>query len=54
MPPETVPRLPHEIRLYTNEAMTENLDRCPRRGYHETHRSTQNGYQRVFFSKVVH
>ena len=42
-----------EIRLYTNEAMTENLDYYPRRGYHETHRATQNGYQRVFFSKVL-
>jgi ribosomal protein S18 acetylase RimI-like enzyme len=43
-----------EIRLYTNEAMTENLDYYRRRGYRETHRATQNGYQRVFFSKVLH
>jgi ribosomal protein S18 acetylase RimI-like enzyme len=43
-----------EIRLYTNEAMTENLDYYPRRGYRETHRATQNGYRRVFFSKVLH
>lgn len=43
-----------EIRLYTNEAMTENLGYYPRRGYRETHRATQNGYRRVFFSKVLH
>jgi hypothetical protein len=43
-----------EIRLCTNEAMTENLDYYPRRGYRETHRATHNGYQRVFFSKVLH
>jgi hypothetical protein len=42
-----------EIRLYTNEAMTENLDYYPRRGYRETHRATQDGYQRVFFSKAL-
>jgi hypothetical protein len=43
-----------EVRLYTNEAMTENLDYYPRRGYRETHRATQNGYRRVFFSKILH
>jgi predicted N-acetyltransferase YhbS len=42
-----------EIRLYTNEAMTENLAYYPRRGYTETHRATQDGYRRVFFRKVV-
>ena len=42
-----------EIRLYTNEAMTENLAYYPRRGYTETHRATQAGYRRVFFRKVV-
>ncbi|WP_020502497.1 GNAT family N-acetyltransferase [Sciscionella marina] len=40
-----------EIRLYTNEAMTENLSYYPRHGYVETHRGVQNGYRRVFFSK---
>ncbi|WP_024802151.1 GNAT family N-acetyltransferase [Nocardia sp. BMG51109] len=40
-----------EIRLYTNEAMTENLDYYPRNGYVETHRATENGYRRVFFVK---
>lgn len=40
-----------ELRLYTHEAMTENLDYYPRRGYQETHRARQLGYARVFFSK---
>jgi ribosomal protein S18 acetylase RimI-like enzyme len=42
-----------EVRLYTNEAMTENLAYYPRRGYRETHRATQDGFRRVFFSKVL-
>jgi GNAT superfamily N-acetyltransferase len=45
-------RLP-EIRLYTNAAMTENLAYYPRRGYRETHRAVQDGYDRVFFSKTM-
>jgi GNAT superfamily N-acetyltransferase len=40
-----------EIRLYTNAAMTENLAYYPRRGYEETHRAEQDGFQRVFFVK---
>ena len=40
-----------EIRLYTNEAMTENLGYYPRRGYTETHRAEQDGFRRVFFRK---
>ena len=40
-----------EIRLYTNEAMTENLTYYPRHGYTETHRAEQDGFRRVFFSK---
>jgi len=40
-----------EIRLYTNEAMTENLSYYPRHGYAETHRGEQDGFQRVFFRK---
>lgn len=40
-----------EIRLYTNEAMTENLDYYPRHGYTETHRAIDHGYRRVFFAK---
>jgi ribosomal protein S18 acetylase RimI-like enzyme len=40
-----------EIRLYTNQAMTENLAYYTRHGYTETHRARQNGFQRVFFRK---
>jgi predicted N-acetyltransferase YhbS len=40
-----------EIRLYTNEAMTENLAYYPRHGYAETHRAEQDGFRRVFFGK---
>jgi GNAT superfamily N-acetyltransferase len=40
-----------EVRLYTNEAMTENLAYYPRRGYTETHRAQQDGFHRVFFRK---
>jgi len=43
----------NEVRLYTNVAMTENLTYYPRHGYLETHRATQDGYQRVFFTKPV-
>ena len=42
-----------EVRLCTNEAMTENLAYYPRRGYAETHRSEQHGFRRVFFRKTV-
>lgn len=42
-----------EVRLYTNEAMTENLAYYPRQGYRETGRATQDGYRRVFFAKPV-
>ena len=40
-----------EIRLYTNEGMTENLAYYPRHGYVETHRAEEDGFRRVFFSK---
>lgn len=42
-----------EIRLYTNEAMTENLAYYRRRGYTETHRAEQDGFRRVFFRKPL-
>lgn len=42
-----------QVRLYTNEAMTENLAYYPRHGYIETHRAEQNGFRRVFFTKVI-
>ncbi len=39
------------LRLYTNAAMTENLAFYPRLGYEETGRRTDEGFERVFFSK---
>ncbi len=42
-----------EIRLYTNAAMTENLAYYPRHGYTPTHRAREDGYDRVFFRKVL-
>jgi N-acetylglutamate synthase-like GNAT family acetyltransferase len=42
-----------EVRLCTNEAMTENLVFYPRHGYRETGRGIQDGYRRVFFSKSL-
>jgi ribosomal protein S18 acetylase RimI-like enzyme len=40
-----------EVRLYTNEAMTENLSFYPRLGYHETDRRIENDFHRVYYSK---
>lgn len=40
-----------EVRLYTNEAMTENLGFYARLGYEETDRRTEDGYRRVFMRK---
>ena len=42
-----------EIRLYTNQAMHENIAYYPRHGYAETHRSTANGFHRVYFTKQL-
>jgi ribosomal protein S18 acetylase RimI-like enzyme len=42
-----------EIRLFTNEKMTENLAYYPRRGFTEVGRRTEAGFQRVFFSKTL-
>jgi hypothetical protein len=42
-----------EIRLYTNEAMTENIAYYARHGYAETHRVAQDGFHRVFFRKSI-
>jgi ribosomal protein S18 acetylase RimI-like enzyme len=41
------------LRLYTNEVMTENLEYYVRRGFRETHRERQDGYNRVFFERVL-
>lgn len=40
-----------ELRLYTNAKMTENLAYYPRRGFRETGRRIENGYDRVYFSR---
>ena len=42
-----------EVRLYTNEAMTENIAYYTRHGYAETGRYEQDGFRRVFFRKPV-
>ena len=41
----------HEIRLYTNEKMTENLPFYRGLGFEETGRSLDDGYRRVFLKK---
>ena len=43
----------NEIRLYTNEVMTENLSYYPNQGFTETHRAMDAGYHRVYFSRPV-
>ncbi|MDQ0471251.1 GNAT family N-acetyltransferase [Labrys wisconsinensis] len=40
-----------EVRLYTNEVMTENLPLYRHLGFVETHRAAENGYRRVFMTK---
>jgi N-acetylglutamate synthase-like GNAT family acetyltransferase len=42
-----------EVRLCTNEAMTENIAYYPRRGFTEVGRATEHGYRRVYFAKPV-
>jgi GNAT superfamily N-acetyltransferase len=42
-----------EIRLYTHQAMHENIALYPRLGYEETGRAEQAGFQRVFFRKTL-
>lgn len=42
-----------EVRLYTNEAMTENLGYYRRHGFTETHRGIGDGYRRVYFVRSV-
>ncbi|MFT4130487.1 GNAT family N-acetyltransferase [Labrys sp. (in: a-proteobacteria)] len=39
------------IRLYTNEAMTENIALYSRCGYAETHRIEEKGLRRVYMEK---
>jgi ribosomal protein S18 acetylase RimI-like enzyme len=42
-----------EIRLYTNEKMTENIALYTKMGYTETHREDMNGWQVVHMAKSV-
>lgn len=41
------------IRLYTNEAMTENIALYERAGYVETHRAEETGLRRVYMVKAL-
>ena len=41
----------HEIRLYTNELMTETLRFYQKLGFEEEGRRVQDGYHRVFLWK---
>lgn len=41
------------IRLYTNEAMTENIALYLRLGYVETHRAEEHGLKRVYMVKTL-
>ena len=41
------------VELYTNEAMTENLNMYPALGYVEIDRKLQDGFNRVFFRKTI-
>ena len=42
-----------DIKLYTNQTMTENVAYYARRGYRETGRGEQAGYNRVFMRKSL-
>jgi len=41
------------IKLYTNEKMTENLSIYPHIGYREIERKTEDGFNRVYFEKLL-
>jgi GNAT superfamily N-acetyltransferase len=41
------------LRLYTHVLMTENRALYARLGYEETHRRTDDGFERVFFTKQL-
>lgn len=43
----------NEVRLYTNEAMTANTTYYEHRGYVETHRSVEDGYTRIYYSRSL-
>ena len=41
------------VRLYTNEKMAENSSIYPHLGYREIDRRTEDGFNRVFFEKLL-
>jgi hypothetical protein len=41
----------HSLRLYTNEAMVENLALYPRLGFRDDERRAEHGLRRVYYSK---
>lgn len=41
------------IKLYTNEAMVENIQLYTRIGYVETHRAEEKGLRRVYMAKTL-
>jgi ribosomal protein S18 acetylase RimI-like enzyme len=41
------------IRLFTNEAMVENIALYSRNGYVETHRGEEKGVRRVYMAKLL-
>ncbi|WP_230532999.1 GNAT family N-acetyltransferase [Microvirga roseola] len=41
------------LRLYTNEAMTENVALYERLGFIETHRGEEKGFKRVYMTKLL-
>ncbi|MGO4526965.1 GNAT family N-acetyltransferase [Microvirga sp. 2MCAF35] len=41
------------IRLYTNEAMSENIRLYERLGFVETHRAEEKGFRRVYMTKLL-
>jgi len=43
----------HEVHLYTNEHMTENLAYYGKLGFKEVDRRVENGFRRVFMRKVL-
>ncbi|UVF18301.1 GNAT family N-acetyltransferase [Microvirga terrae] len=41
------------VRLYTNEAMSENIRLYERLGFVETHRAQEKGFRRVYMTKPL-
>ncbi len=41
------------LRLYTHQAMTENIALYTRLGFVETHRAVEHGFPRVFMAKAL-